>query len=423
MEKVTVLVAYDLGGRLRDSEKAKKLFVKEFESVDVDKMELKSFNLSYINWHDQIIRLTCPDVVLRSGHRATRLAYVYPWLGVVHVELTVLAEHGWSPLEALKFYESFVEWKNCDYLPYLHEATDRNQVPVMRTSLSEQSVRVPSEARHNTFADVIVPMRNLLQESDLLTERPQTYYFHDYRMVFETSQEGTGTDSRDYSGLLGLLPASLQNDTNDYAVPASTSLAGITLESSGWISVIKKPAGRPHEEFANTILSLARLTHVQWYICQVWLYILGSLISSNTDADDPDTLYRLADSRRIFDTDLTEVGNANVMLKDPYLISIADCLARGFGVSHHRKAAERHFESVAHAEQQRMEVRRQREATTLQLLFALSAAVAVALMIPELWGTSWTLVALTMFVGVLLLIVIGYRVRQETKRYARKHRT
>lgn len=423
MEKVTVLVAYDLGGRIRDSDKAKELFAEKFESVDVDKMGLKSFNLSYINWHDQIIRLTCDGILLPSGHRATRLAYVYPWLGVVHVELTVHAEQGWSPIEALEFYESFVDWKNRDYLPYLREAKERNGSPVMRTSLKEQSAQVPPQSRHNTFADVIVPMRDLLQKSDLLTERPQTYYFHDYRMIFETSQEASDFEAEKYSGLLGLLPAELQCEATDYSVPASTSLAGISLYSSGWVTVIRKPPGKSHDEFANTILSLARLTHVQWYICQVWLYILGSLISSNTDADDPDTLYRLADSRRIFDTDLTEVGNANVMLKDPYLISIADCLARGFGVSSHRKAAERHFESVAHAEQQRMEVRRQREATTLQLLFALSAAVAVALMIPELWGTSWTLVALTMFVGLMLLIGIGYRVRQETKRYTRKHRT
>lgn len=424
MTNVSILMAYDLGGRIKSSQDLRKHLERAGYAPELDSMGLKSFNLSYINWHEDMLVFKGPNVTLdfegKNGddpvnHEATTKIRIYPWLGIIHVELNTELKGEFTSAVGLSFYEGFVTWKNRDYLPYLEKSDQTNGVLKARASEVNGN-------SHTAICSIVQPLVDLAEKHNQLVKRPQRYVFHDVRMIFEPSNASSQDVDQEYAGLLSLLPKELGKTTADYEIPVSLTTAEVQIQSSGWVTVIGGGSDTPaSHQLSREIKQLVRLTHAQWFICQIWINVLGSLIAENTDDDGADALYELANFRVMFDSDLTEVGNENIMLKDPYLVAIASQLSVAFAVDTHRHSASTQFESVSHVEDKRIDLRQRREANALQMLFSISAAVAIALLIPELWEASYTTIILTVTLGSALLAFFIYRARNVTKRFIRRH--
>ena len=387
MHRASVLLAYDLGGRVTDIDAAVTALSAEYGEVSADRMVAESFNLSYINWHDPVFVFTCEPCDVALGDRAytvTRTAYLYPWLGVLHLQLDFPLDADFTPDDSLRFYEDFVKWKNEDYLPYLERSG------TLDTSLRRQREykESPVSSYQGPLAAVVERVRELLNGT--LLERPERYDFHDFRTIFLVEPDGNDP-AKTYQDVLALMPSAFAGSSSNYDVPVDMPTTGIRILSSGWVSVLEVPDSTAHNGFVEQINLLIRLAHAQWYVCQAWTYLLGSRIS--TDGNGDEHLHALFQARRLFDADLVEVGNADLMLKHPLLISVSNCLAQAFNLDRHRRTAIACFDSVAHAESKHIERKRSdeaeqrsREADRLQLLFSISAAAAIAALVPELAG-------------------------------------
>lgn len=395
-----ILLAYDLGGRLKDTSRTIEILSSAYDGVRLDALGPRSFNLSYINWHDPILTFdTAPfDVVLgETEYRVQRSVYIYPWLGVMHLELRFPLRAETEPEEVLDFYDQFVAWKNLDYLPYLARTNSMSDSLRMQTSFDAAT----SRAHIGEIASVVESICILLR--DQIHLRPGRYSFHDFRTIFVTGE--SKADRVDmFQSLLELVPRSLRGGKTTPFSAMNIELSGTKVVSTGWVTVVERPGGVPADQLTDQITLLIRLAHAQWFVCQSWLYLLGREIAVIGPTNDHSRLYELARYKGLFDLDVIEVGNIDLMLKDPRMIRLAEGLVDAFNVSQHRRTAERRFQSVTQAESKRLEGQRTLEAQRLQLLFSISAAVATASLLPVLASTALPIALATIVFATALCI-------------------
>jgi len=254
-----MVLAYDLGGRLKDTKRTIEVLSSAYQGVRIDALGTRAFNLSYINWHDPILTFDSGafDVVLNEvEYRVQRFVYLYPWLGVMHLELTFPMQKGTTPEEVLDFYEHFVTWKNLDYLPYLARANSMSESLRMQTSFDS----VTDRAFVGELSTVVESVGILLQ--DQIHPRPGRYAFHDFRTLFLT---GNRDDQRPdtFQSLLELVPRDLREGRTSPSQAMQIDLSGTRVHSTGWVTVIERTEGMAADLLGAQIKLLMRLAHAQ----------------------------------------------------------------------------------------------------------------------------------------------------------------
>lgn len=424
MKKVRVLFAYDLGGTLQDVQASLSILMSAYPTAAFDTFALRSFNLSYLSRHDPVISFEAEHVPVQFGSdrfMASRRCYVYPWLGVLHVELDFDFEQGKNSLSSLDFYDHLVAWKNEDYLPYLARSGAMNDSLQIATGFD------PSRNRSHVgpLADMCESILLLLAKQ--INSRPERYPFHDFRMVLITDD----SQKESPSTLSNLLDLASENSTptkpQEFA-HLETHVSGTHISSSGWVSALVLPRANGSDTEAQVALVI-RLIHAQWFVCQAWVHILSKEIADEAVEFSQKHLYELARYRGRFDADFVEVGNIDLMLKDPRLIRVSSVIADAFNLSQHRDTAVTRFESVSIAESKRIEEQRTKEAQRLQLLFSISAAVAIAGLIPVLAQTETPLAVFTLIIVIVLgigftanVVLIFKRIFRARRKSVKKRR-
>lgn len=394
---VRVLVAYDLGGVVQDVSLCSQILNEAYPGTEFDTYALRSFNLSYLSRHDPVITFDAGEITARIGgkdYTASRTCYVYPWLGVLHIELDFNLDSSAVPSDLLAFYDHFVQWKNRDYLPYLE-----------RSGAMNHSLKIATVVEGDDQRSFVGPLAEIYESVEVLLEkiligRPNRYAFHDFRTVV-ISNDPEFRNAVPSSQLLDLA------DEQDFSpVQSDFSHPGIWLSdtyvaTSGWVTLVSPGIASPEETTRNIGLVL-RLIHAQWFVCQAWIHVLSLGIAEEAVDVSQRRLYDLAQYRGRFDADFIEVDNVDLMLKDPRLIRMSEIFIEGFKLRQHKDAAEARFESVAISEAKRIEEQRTKEAQRLQLLFSISAAVAIAGLIPVLAQTETPLAIATLVVVIVL---------------------
>jgi HEAT repeat protein len=124
------------------------------------------------------------------------------------------------------------------------------------------------------------------------------------------------------------------------------------------------------------------------------------------DSADPAVrVHELSACQLSLERDLVEVGNLDVMLKDPRLLRVARSFERSFSVLEHRKAAEQRLHLLEDHTRDLTEFARERATRRLEILFSLSAAGTIAALIPALAQINFPL-SFTI-ITILLLVLLG----------------
>lgn len=190
---------------------------------------------------------------------------------------------------------------------------------------------------------------------------------------------------------------------------ASRRAATSDLEvvSNGWVTVvIQNPESTA--DGLTSVLNAQCLAHAQWFVCQSWIYILSTTIADGRVAGASVPLHELARYRQNFELDLIESGNLDLMLKDPVLRQVARMFQDAMEVSQHRTTARDRFDVVLRAEQERLGYQSARDSERLQLLFSISAAAAVAALIPSLAAVQWDAIVMVVTVAILCLLLLAF---------------
>ncbi|TFD91218.1 hypothetical protein [Cryobacterium serini] len=396
MKNIQVIAAYDLGGRLGDVRAAMQRLQEAYGNVGIDALGARSFNLSYLNWHDPIIRFETPMFVADiagQSYEVERVGYIYPWLGVMHLTLDFTLPKSTRPDQLLDFYDGFVSWKNADYLPYLARAGSMTESLRVQTGFSES--RRADVGELSVVVDTVIVL-----VEDLLVPRPGRYAFHDFRTIFITDQ--ASKDEAEYAELLELVPSNFRGLNSTPPEFHGLCVSGVKTASTGWVTVVEHQDNVTSKSLVDQIQLLTRLAHAQWFVSQCWLYLLGRGIADGSADGDESGIYELARFRGVFAADAAEVGNADIMLKDPRLIRVSKTLSSAFNVEGHRRTAEERFAAVTEAETKRIERQRTLEAERLQLLFSISAAVAAASLVPMLASAAFPVAVTTVAIAALL---------------------
>lgn len=403
MKKVRVLFAYDLGGSINDVQQAMHLVASAYLDASFDSFALRSFNLSYLSRHDPVLSFAAEPVHISFGgddFRANRRCFIYPWLGILHIEMDFDFSDAGISMSTLDFYDHLIAWKNSDYLPYLARSGAMNESLRIVTNFEDGESRTFA----GPLAEICESLGVLLKQQ--INPRPERYPFHDLRIVLITD-EPTATDPDSLANLLDLAPSKTQAPGTDSREYLRGSIAGTHISSSGWVSAVITSSGNESDS-DDEITMVIRLIHAQWFVCQAWVHILSQEIAYEAVDLSQKRLYELARYRGQFDADLVEVGNIDLMLKDPQLIRASEIFAEAFNLEKHKNSAITRFESVSVAESKRIEEQRTREAQRLQLLFSISAAVAIAGLIPVLAQTDTPLAVFTLV--IVILLGIGFMV-------------
>jgi hypothetical protein len=113
---------YDLGGRVKNIDGLRHVLVELYGSVEVDQAATRSWNLSYLAGHTPVVRCRLTGGTAQfadSEWRYERILKIFPWLGVLSIDYIFESQGVETGIST--FYDSLVEWKNADYLPYLQE--------------------------------------------------------------------------------------------------------------------------------------------------------------------------------------------------------------------------------------------------------------------------------------------------------------
>src|SRR5262249_36901 len=159
------------GGKVARIDQLRLILVELCGPIEVDQAVARSWNLSYLASHSPVLRC-------RLGRGTTELAgtewtysktlQIFPWLGVVSIDYVFASPE--SMRAVMEMYDSFVEWKNGDYLPYLR------QCGAMSPDLVTHSATMPTSPEHNLHAGLVIELRHRLK--DHLSPRPVFYAFH-----------------------------------------------------------------------------------------------------------------------------------------------------------------------------------------------------------------------------------------------------
>lgn len=425
-EEVTSIVAiyvpfrYDLGGRVAAYGELLKALEGHYFDVGIDAAATRSFNLSYLAHHTPVLKADVSDLeVTLAGATfdVDRRVTIHPWLGAASVDCWFAPTTPLPVAAVLGFYDELVAWKNEDYLPYLDRA---NQ---MTSALRERSGYVGDSGRPGPIAEQVDTLRQLT--GGLIEPRPARYEFHDFRVVVVTS--GAIPQPEVVEALLRLEPTPACPDDISDPTP-SVALGDVLCWSSGWATWIHTTTRDTSGQ--REFVGLLDLVHAQWFLCQCWIYVFDAddRLDQPGNGGQLERLRDLANSHLLLGRDLTEIDNLDLMLKDPARIRAARYLIEQFGVERHRAAAADRLKLLEHFHTEQMAYQSTRDAQRLQLLFSISAAAAVAALIPAVasiegfYAVSTLAFAVLLWVGFVFNFAVLARRLGQARRQRRRHR-
>jgi hypothetical protein len=392
---------YDLGGRIADIPLFLERMAESLAPLERDPAAARSFNLSYLASHPSVLRADLDGTQIQLGsqqYSVARRLRIYPWLGVVSLDHLFEPADGdeLSQDDLLRFYDRLVQLKNEDYLTYLDESGAMTEGLRERTGYAG-----PLASKRLELAHYVQMVRDAAASSELSHRdgrRPGIYAFHDFRLVFALEDQSDLSPTLIHA-LTNLAPS--PDDLVSGSPPPELAWGrGFEVHSSGWVTVVfSNPVADPGCDVKlETVLSLFSLCHAQWFLCQAWLYIYEG--TGATAAVRRQRLGEPSNDQLLLTQDLTEIGNLDVMLKDPELIRLAQFFVGALGIERHREAARQRLEVLTSFYQKMVDYRTGRDAQRLQLLFSFSAAAAVAALVPPLASLQEPYAVFTVVVAI-----------------------
>lgn len=390
--KVHVPFKYDLGGRVKDVDGIRNALMDLCGAVEVDQATTRSWNLSYLARHSAVLRCRLPGGTARiagSEWRYERNLRLFPWLGVLSVDYEFEPKQADANIST--FYDGLVEWKNADYLPYLQECG------IMTDELAAHIALSPKASTRDLHSSLVFQLRARAQL--YISPRPELYAFHDFRVCF-IDNEST-LDSSVVQRLLWLTESGAADDVLENV--DALRFGSVEISSTGWSTVLRASTGTVSPQVVKSV-SLLNLVHAQWFICQLWINIYDRDFTETGNENSTVDVHELSACQLSLARDLSEVGNFDVMLKDPNLLRVARSLEQSFGVLEHRKTAENELRILEDHLRNLTEFAREQTVRRLAMLFSLSASGTVAALVPALVQIDFP--PFFTFVTVLLLIVL-----------------
>ncbi len=401
--RIHVPFKYDLGGRVKDTQGIRDMLIDLHGAVEVDQATTRSWNLSYLACHSAVLRCHLPGGTAKiagSKWRYERTLRLFPWLGVLSVDYEFQSKE--ANANILAFYDGLVEWKNTDYIPYLQKCG------AMTEDLSAHTALTSRMSAQDLHASLVLQLR--VRAQPYIISRPALYVFHDFRVCF--IDEGSVLDASVVKCLLWLTTTPGATDDNLEHIDA-LNFGSVEISSTGWSTVLRANTGAVSREIATT-MSLLNLAHAQWFVCQSWINIYEPDRTETKNARAAIGVHELSACQLSLARDLTEVGNFDVMLKDPNLLRVARSLERSFSTLEHRKAAEQRLRILEDHSRNMSEFASERTARRLATLFSLSAAGTVAALVPALvqiqFPPFFTLVTVFLLVVLWLGFTINFAV-------------
>lgn len=398
--KVYVTFKYDLGGRVTDADGLRAALRDLCGTIEMDEASARSWNLSYLSRHSPVLKspLAGGTASLAGANwHYERTLRIFPWLGVMSLDYEFNAAEGCVDLAA--FYDALVEWKNSDYLPYLKKSG------AMTGELASHTASAASQTTaRDLHSDLVLELRVRLLP--YIHPRPAMYAFHDFRVCFIGKP-----DSFNVNVVESLLWLTHPNAVSDIEKPISyVSFGKIKLTSTGWSTVCLTGPGADESDLLK-ILSLMSLIHAQWFVCQLWINVYDLDVIGGESEQQLVNIEELSACQLSLAHDLTEVGNLNIMLKDPSLLRVARSLEISFEVLEHRKAAEQRLRLLESYSRDIAEIARERSFTRLQILFSLSAAGTIAALIPALAQIKFAIWFTVATLAMLVVLWLGFVVK------------
>jgi len=158
------------------------------------------------------------------------------------------------------------------------------------------------------------------------------------------------------------------------------------------------------------IMSQLSLVHAQWFICQLWINVYDQDYKAIDSTDPAVRVHELSACQLSLERDLVEVGNLDVMLKDPRLLRVARSFERSFSVLEHRKAAERRLHVLENHSRDLTEFARERATRRLEILFSFSAAGTIAALVPALAQINFPPYITIVTVLLSILLWLGFTI-------------
>lgn len=396
--RIHVPFKYDLGGRVIDVDGIREILMDLHGTVEIDQATARSWNLSYLACHPVVLRCRLPGGTANianaewSYERSIRL---FPWLGVLSVDYEFEAKQ--TNTNILAFYDGLVEWKNTDYLPYLQKCGAMTKELAGHTALTSRA------ATQDLHASLVRQLR--VRAQPYINPRPALYAFHDFRVCIID-----GESTLDASVVKCLLWLTTAGTADGFLEQVDALRFGsVEISSTGWSTVLRAHAGVACSDIAASI-SLLNLVHAQWFICQSWINIYDPNFTDTANVRAAAGVHELSACRLSLARDLSEVGNFEVMLKDPNLLRVARSLEGSFSVLEHRKAAEQRLRILEDHSRNFTEFATERTARRLAMLFSLSAAGTVAALVPALVQIDFPLFFTFITFALLIVLWLGFTI-------------
>ncbi|MFI6262433.1 hypothetical protein [Micromonospora sp. NPDC051006] len=404
IDHIYVPVKFDLGGTVQDMEPVIPLLAR-LGAVTVDVVEheeTRAYNISYLATHPPVLQLSLGTSAVRIGRTTwdtSTQVVIYPALGVLSVDLRFAApEPPVSTEDICRFYDDLVHENTLDYFRYLRDLDTfpSNLAGHLRTVEAETP-----EPGGLTVSAYVQAIRGILQGSAGFEPRERCYPFQNMRQFFVLRGPEQDEGEPVVESLLRL--ATLPEATGAASDDGPLRLRGLVVRTTGWSTVAVLHDGVEGGTAAlRLVQDMYGQIHAQWFFCQLWVGV---------DPNDRDELVgpghslgaRITQLARVqlqLARGLAEVGNVDLMYRDPVRIAVATFLIEGLRVTRHLAAARQRLELLRSNLSQLFGLQTALFQQRLQWLFSITAVAGVAALLPEMLqvnSMSWRIVTVALF--------------------------
>ncbi|MET8312156.1 hypothetical protein [Micromonospora sp. NPDC005173] len=307
---------------------------------------------------------------------------IYPALGVISVDLRFATpDPAVSTEDICRFYDDLVRENTLDYFRHLRdlETFPPNLAGHLRAIEAE-----PREPGGLTVSAHVQSVRAIVQDSPGFEPRERRYPFQNMRQFFVLRGPERDEDDPIVESLLRLsaLPVTPGSAADD----GPLRLRGLVVRTTGWSTVAVLHDGVEGGPAAvRMVQDMYGQIHAQWFFCQLWV---------GADPNDRDELVgpghslgaRITQLARVqlqLSRGLAEVGNVDLMYRDPMRITVATFLIEGLRVPRHLQAARQRLELLRSNLSQLFGLQTALFQQRLQWLFSITAVAGVAALVPE----------------------------------------
>ncbi|WP_406070386.1 hypothetical protein [Micromonospora sp. NBC_01638] len=404
IDHIYVPIKFDLGGTVQDVEPAIPLLA-GLGTITVDVVEheeTRAYNISYLATHPPVLQLSLGTSAVRIGRTTwatSTQVVIYPALGVISVDLRFAApEPAVSTEDICQFYDDLIRENTVDYFRHLRD------LDTFPPNLARHLSKVEAEnfeAGGLTVAAYVEAIRGILRDSAGFEPRERRYPFQNMRQFFvlrgpEQHENAPIVESLLRLSALPVTPGAAADD-------GPLRLRGLMVRTTGWSTVAVLHDGVDGGTAAvRLVQDMYGQIHAQWFFCQLWVGV---------DPNDRDELVgpghslgaRITHLARVqlqLARGLAEVGNVDLMYRDPVRIAVATFLIDGLRVSRHLQAARQRLELLRSNLGQLFGLQTALFQQRLQWLFSVTAVAGVAALLPEMMQVEsmpWRIVTAALF--------------------------